>query len=276
MYGYHKWFNEKNYIMKRLLLIIFCIFITNVAAYSQMVQGGVSSSYELEYPMNTVIDKSTNQPIANAKVSIPSKNFVTYTDINGHFRLKAKIDNKTILSVEKPNYKPFSLTVNKNSEYNTFVLRIERSNIADIRLQSGLCHLGDNNYSNLSANACQFKQNAAGPVFKTNFYISDKQSGRQNYLIIGSIIGIDTALAKGLGQNNITNAFATPPSVYLNGVKITEIKVNGDNQKIKLPHNLIKWNKNNEIVIKSGVNLMQTAYVDYDDIEFMNLHISDN
>ena len=52
-----------------------------------------------------------------------------------------------------------------------------------------------------------------------------------------------------------------------------EIKINGDNQKIRLPNNLIRWNRNNEIVIKAGVNLMQTAYIDYDDFEFMNVSI---
>ena len=54
---------------------------------------------------------------------------------------------------------------------------------------------------------------------------------------------------------------------------IAEIQINGDNQKIKLPKQLIRWNQNNEIVIKAGRNLMQTAYVDYDDIEFMNLSV---
>ena len=32
-------------------------------------------------------------------------------------------------------------------------------------------------------------------------------------------------------------------------------------------------NQVNEVTIKTGHNLMQTAYVDYDDIEFMNLFI---
>ncbi len=76
-----------------------------------------------------------------------------------------------------------------------------------------------------------------------------------------------------MGQNQISNAFASPPTVYLNGHKIAEIQINGDNQKIKLPKQLIHWNQNNEIVIKAGRNIMQTAYVDYDDIEFMNLSV---
>ena len=57
------------------------------------------------------------------------------------------------------------------------------------------------------------------------------------------------------------------------GQKIAEIQINGDNQKIRLPHNLIKWNQDNIITIRAGRNLMQAAYVDYDDIEFMNISV---
>jgi hypothetical protein len=58
---------------------------------------------------------------------------------------------------------------------------------------------------------------------------------------------------------------------FFNGNKISEIQINGDGQKIRIPHNLIK--KINEVTIKTGRNLMQTSYIDYDDIEFMNLII---
>ena len=68
-------------------------------------------------------------------------------------------------------------------------------------------------------------------------------------------------------------AFASPPEVYFNGNKISEIQLNGDGQRIKLPSSLIRKSQVNEITIKTGRNLMQTAYIDYDDIEFMNLII---
>ena len=61
--------------------------------------------------------------------------------------------------------------------------------------------------------------------------------------------------------------------IITQGNKIAEIQINGDGQKIKLPPSLIKKNRINEITIKTGRNLMQTSYVDYDDIEFMNLII---
>ena len=84
---------------------------------------------------------------------------------------------------------------------------------------------------------------------------------------------IDTLMAKKLGQNKVVNSYASPPEVYFNGSKIAEIQLNGDGQRIKLPTNLIRPDRDNEITIKTGKNLMQTAYVDYDDIELMNISI---
>ena len=86
-------------------------------------------------------------------------------------------------------------------------------------------------------------------------------------------ISFSPNMARTMGQNRHPNAYASPPEVFFNGNKIAEIQINGDGQKIKLPPNLIHKNGINEITIKTGRNLMQTSYVDYDDIEFMNLII---
>ena len=80
-------------------------------------------------------------------------------------------------------------------------------------------------------------------------------------------------LAKSMGQNKVANAYASPPEVYFNGNKIAEIQINGDGQKIKIPYGLVRQNQSNEVTIKTGRNMAQTAYVDYDDIEFMNLSL---
>ena len=80
-------------------------------------------------------------------------------------------------------------------------------------------------------------------------------------------------MAQAMGQNKISIAYASPPVVFFNGQKIAEIQLNGDGQRIKLPKSLIKPRQNNEITIKTGRNMMQTAYIDYDDIEFINLTI---
>ena len=261
--------------MKKLVLSVLSVMLCVCSSQGAIMQGGVSTS-QARMNANKVIDNTTKQPVSNAKITIPAKNYTTCTDSNGNFQLNVKINTPVIMSIEKQNYKPFSVTVTQSSAAKPFTVAIEKSGQFDIKIDTSLCHLGDNNYSGYSANAGQFKTGAVGPVYRKEFYISKNSSTKQNFLVIGSIIGIDTALARGMGQNKISNAFSSPPSVYLNGTKIAEIQINGDNQKIRLPKNLIAWNKNNEIVIKAGRNLMQTAYVDYDDIEFMNLSIQTN
>ncbi|GEM_PF-390869 len=257
---------------KVFLFVVLMLFVGMTPSHAVVMQGGI---YENTMQKNycTVIDKSTGKPIPNARIKIPSKNYTVYSDINGHFEIKTAINAQTIMSVEKNNYKSYSQTLNRGDNIRQFTIALEKSSAYDLKIENQLCHLGDNNFSALSANAGDFKSTSAGPVYTKKFYISSSSSKGQPYLVFGSIIGIDTALARGMGQNNITTSFASPPTVYLNGTKIAQIQVNGDNQKIRLPKNLIKWNQQNTITIKAGVNLMQTAYVDYDDFEFMNLSI---
>ncbi|MCD7739997.1 MAG: hypothetical protein LUH11_01420, partial [Candidatus Gastranaerophilales bacterium] len=73
------------------------------------------------------------------------------------------------------------------------------------------------------------------------------------------------------GQSNVLKAYSSPPELYFNGNKISEIKINGDNQKINIPRGLIKQNQKNNVTIKTGHNLYKTSSIDYDDIEFTNL-----
>ena len=109
--------------------------------------------------------------------------------------------------------------------------------------------------------------------YTKRFTLKNLKMNKPIFLVIGSIIGIDTNLARSIGQNKITTAFASPPEIYFNGNKISEIQINGDGQKIKIPPSLVRKNQVNEVTIKTGRNLMQTAYVDYDDIEFMNVFL---
>ena len=247
--------------MKQILLLIALII-------SQSAYGA------LDVVGNKIIDSATNSPISNAKITIPKYNYSTYTDTNGNFNFDKNIDSSTIMSVEKEGYRPFSLTINqRNNVSKPLVLGIEKSNISDIVIESSMMHLGDDNYSQSSANADNFRLNTIGPSFSKNFIMKRGTLSSQNYLVIGSILGIDTLLARSMGQNSIVNSYASPPEVYFNGVKIAEIQLNGDNQKIKLPNNLIKAEQANQITIKAGTNLMQRAYLDYDDIEIANLSI---
>lgn len=257
--------------MHKFFIALIIMFMINLPASCEVFQGGVAKAGVLG--RNKVVDSATNAPISGAKVSLPQENYKTYTDSDGGFSLGANVKSQTVMSVEKPGYKPFSMTLDKNSASHAIVLGIEKSTPQDITVDTNMFHLGDNSYSDLSANAREFQVKSIGPYYSKDFKIPSISSGSKVNLVIGSIIGVDTLMAKSMGQNKVSNSYASPPEVYFNGNKIADIQVNGDGQKIRIPYSLIRQNQQNEVTIKTGRNVTQTAYVDYDDIEFMNLSI---
>lgn len=257
--------------MHKFLLVLFLIYVVALPAFCDIFQGGVSKDGVVG--PHRVIDAKTNAPISGAKISLPQDGYSTYSDSNGNFQLNADIAGQTVLSVEKQGYKPFSVTINQSLASKPIILGVQKSTPKDITIETHMFHLGDNSYSELSANAGEFKVKSVGPYFSKYFKLPDVAPGSKVTLVIGSIIGIDTMLAKSMGQNRISSAYASPPEIYFNGNKIAEIEINGDGQRINIPSNLVKPNQKNEVTIKTGKNMAQTAYVDYDDIEFMNLSI---
>lgn len=260
-----------NTVMKKLLSTILISTLISCPCFAATFQGGVSE--QGTGSSSRIIDKNTGEGIGGARIDLPKQNYSTRTDKDGFFELDTSIDGTSIMSVKKENYKPFSMTIDKKSLDAPIVVGIEKSNASDISIDTNMYHLGDNSFSDLSANAGEFQAQAIGPFYTKRFTLKSLNFSKPIYLVIGTIIGIDTAMARTMGQNKIPNAFATPPEIYFNGNKISEIQLNGDGQKIKLPASLIKKNQVNEITIKTGRNALQTAYIDYDDIEFMNLLI---
>jgi len=236
--------------------------------------GGVSKVGEIE--SNQVVDSNTKQGIEFAKISIPQKNYRTYTDGNGNFELpKIQITQPTILNVEKDGYRPFSLTINNNDSLNNpMKIEIAKSEAADISLDSQILHLGDDSFSKNSANAADFRLKSIGPYYSKDFIMTQNAKQSTNYLVIGSIVGLDTRLARSMGQNRIRGgAYSSPAEIYFNGRKIGELQINGDGQRVKIPNALIKADAPNQITIKTGQNMMPSDHIDYDDIEIMNLSI---
>lgn len=248
------------------LSLILSTTICFAAINGNVEKSGISGDY------NQVIDSKTQTPISQADVTLPSRGYKTQTDEQGRFSLGAKIDAPTIMSVEKEGYKPFSLTIDGQSASKPLVIGIEKTNPHDIIIDKDLYHIGDDNYSERSANAADFRIKAIGPFYTKNFNIKKIASDGDMYLIIGSVIGIDTKMARDMGQSKVTTSFAAPPQIYFNGNMIAELNLNGDNQQIKIPRSLVRIGQN-QLTIKAGKNLFQTAYVDYDDIEIMNLFI---
>lgn len=254
---------------KTVLLALFVMLGSALSVNADALTGGVSTVGL----GNKVVDAKTNAPISGAQISIPKQNFSTKTDENGNFNLNASIKGDTIMSVEKEGFRPFSLTIDEHIAAKPMVLGIQKSESKDVVIESAMLHLGDNNFSAGSANSTQFKLKAIGPFYTKAFQMSAATMNLNNFLVIGSIIGIDTAMARSMRQNSVKNSFSSPPEVYFNGTKIAEIQLNGDNQKIKLPNSLIRPDQPNEVTIQTGKNMTQRAYVDYDDIEIMNLSI---
>lgn len=259
--------------MKKLIYITSLLLLLNPQTNAEIFTGGVTKVGQQE--SNQVIDSITKQGVEFAKISIPQKNFRTYTDANGNFEIEhVQITKPTILSVEKEGYRPFSITINNNDSLNnTMKIEIAKSEASDISLDSQILHLGDDTYSKNSANAADFRLKSIGPYYSKDFIMTDNAKKSTNYLIIGSIVGLDTKLAKSMGQNRIQYAYSSPAEVYFNGELIGELKVNGDGQRVKIPNSLILANQANQITIKTGQNLMPSDHLDYDDIEIMNISI---
>lgn len=256
--------------MKNFILIILLTSMI-IPSYAKTIEGGVSERQEKSF--SRIVDKATGKGVGGAKITLPKENYTTKTNKDGYFELDTTIDGTSILSVQKEKYKPYSMTIDKETFSHPLEVSIEKSNGNELAVDMNMHHLGDNSYSENSANAGEFRSYAAGPFFTKKFSLKNINSDSPVYLVIGSIIGVDTLMARTMNQNSRPNAYATPPQVFFNGNKIADIQINGDGQKIKIPSNIIKKNQLNEVTIKTGYNVMQTEYVDYDDIEFMNLTI---
>lgn len=262
-------------MIKKIFLLAF--ILTDVCcniAYTTTFTGGVTKVGQQS--SNQVIDSKTKKGIEFAKISIPQQNLKTYTDQNGNFELPdIKITQPTMLNIEKEGYRPFSLSINSGQSLNTPIkIEIAQSEPFDITLDSEIIHLGDDSFSKNSAAANRFKLKSSGPSYSKEFVMSNNAKKCTNYLVIGSICGLDTKLAKSMGQNKIrTGAYSTPTEIYFNNHKIGELKINGDGQQIKIPNTLVKADSKNSITIKTGHNMTTLDHTDYDDIEIMNLSI---
>ncbi len=251
---------------------ILILLAAALPAHAGAINGGVEKQ-DFKPGTNQVIDSSTGAGISNAQIHLPTKNYSTQTDEDGKFDLGTQINAPTIMSVNKEGYRPYSLTIDSDSTIKPLRIGIEKSTPQDVIVETNLVHLGDDSFSANSANAGDFSGKSVGPFYSKNFLIKEIKPGEDAYLILGSIIGIDTLTARQLGQSKVASAYAAPPEVYCNGNKLADIKINGDSQEIKIPRSIIKPGTHNDITIKAGKNLFQTAYIDYDDIEFTNIRI---
>lgn len=256
--------------MKKILLLSFIMLFFLSECMADVISGKVRRDDERR-AANQVVDAKNGEPVEKAKVSLPKQGYQTYSDKDGRFELNTKIDDTTVLSVEKEGYRPYSLTIDKNSANAPMKLGIERTRNGDIQLEASLFHLGDDVFSETSANSGDFKIKSMGTFYSKNFKMSSISQKEEAVIVVGSVMGLDTKLAKEMGQNRVASVYSSPAEVFFNGQKIGELSINGDNQEIAIPRNLVQ--RDSVVTIKTGKNLFQHAYIDYDDIELANIRI---
>lgn len=270
-----KIFYMKKIFSRLILSVLFFVLLNLIGQYeisAMPLSGSIEKEHYIQFDKtSTVIDISTGKPITNANISIPSKGINTKTDENGKFNLNLNLNAPVILSINAEGYNPFSLTITDSKTKEPLVIGISKKSGKEIVIDSNLRHLGDNIFSDESANAKDFQISSSGSFFHKEFLVDNLEKNNEMVLKIGSIIGIDTEIARKLNQGSTKNGISTPTKVYINSQKVGEIKINGDDQQIFVPVQLLKTNVYNQIVIETGKNIYSQKRVDYDDIEFMNI-----
>jgi len=255
-------------MMRVFLTILLCLFCTIACSFE--LNGGVEKQ-EI-YKMNTVVDKASGYAVSGAQVLIPSQNYKTHSDSSGKFELPKNLSPPFVISVKKPGYQPFSLTAYSYGNV-PFNLELAKNASNKIAIEADTFHLGDNSYSDSSANAGDFKAQSTGTLYQKSIFVKNLDQGEGVILTIGSLIGVDTQEAKRLHQTSVIDAYSSPVKIYFNGNEVAHLKINGDNQKISIPRSFVRQNAKNSVKIVAGVNQTQTAYTDYDDFEFTNLFL---
>ena len=92
--------------MKKYLIIIAIFLFYINPAKPDVISGNIKEDVEAT-KKNQVVDSKTGMGVDKAKVSLPQKNFQTYSDKDGYFDLDAHINKKTILSIEKEGFNGF-------------------------------------------------------------------------------------------------------------------------------------------------------------------------
>lgn len=278
-----------------LFLVVFVFFLitsVSIAQEPQMakpkyklppLQGNVQEntfhegpSYNKGSSTGFIKDSLSGTPIPDAKIEVPDKGLSTFSRADGSFKLDiGKNEGSFIVSVKKDGYLPFALNLKKDDFSAPFTLFVERSQ-GQLVIDNNIHHLGDNNFSDLSANAGSFRLPAEGATFIKEFYIESFPKKGMS-LIIGSTIGLDTLAAHDARQSML-QTYSSPLSIFVNSVKIAEIGLNSNNKIIPIPNKVLKPKSQNLLVLQTGVNQASnfSSQLDYDDIEFMNVILQEN
>jgi len=254
-----------------LFLIIACLGFFLTCNAQQTLQGRLEKEAEpvQDKLQGQVLDAGTGRPIVGATVTLPDQGFSMKTDANGEYQIPRELGkNALIMSVEKAGYIPFSISISENIPPKFYIRLSQQTQI--LVLDTQLRHLGDGSFSPASSAAFEFRKPPDGPALRIPFSLGGMIPSASPYLQIGSIVGLDTAMAHLLSHSNIKVA-ATPLLIKLNGSVIAQVQINGDNQKINVPRELLSPNETNTLEIESGYQYPEPGRIDYDDMELMHI-----
>jgi CarboxypepD_reg-like domain len=253
------------------LLTLLFLGVSLPCEAQQTLQGHLEKTAEpiLDKLQGQVLDATTGQPVAGATVTLPDQGFSMKTDTNGEYQIPRALGKAAlIMSVEKEGYMPFSMGISENTPPKFYIRLNKQAQI--LVLDTQLRHLGDGSFSSSSSGALEFSKPPDGAALRIPFTLGGLTPSVSPYLEIGSIVGLDTAMAHLLSGNRIGVA-ATPLLLKLNGTLIAQIQVNGDNQKINVPRDLLTQNGTNTLEIETGYHYPEPGRIDYDDMELMHI-----
>ena len=223
---------------------------TQLSSSIQAASPRINSEVQLDSAYSgQVIDRATGEPLANVAVDIPGAGVSVRTDSQGRFKLPENVPSDEILTAKLEDYAPFSQTTREQGG----PLRVELDRLNEnttLVLQSDVVHLGDDQYSEQSAGARDFRLRSQGREMARQFRL-ERVPSQPAVLKIGSLIGLDTQDAVRAGQSGIATADMSPMEIELNGNTIETITLAADNIQIPLPTHMLRPGMNT-VVIRTG------------------------
>ena len=95
--------------MKNKLVILICILFLLNSVYAGVISGKIDHN-DLNYKQeNKIVDSKTNEPISNAKITIPEINYSTYTNSDGNLGFFIAASNMSFISKDSSSTKYLSM-----------------------------------------------------------------------------------------------------------------------------------------------------------------------
>ncbi|MBX2860126.1 MAG: hypothetical protein KTR14_02755 [Vampirovibrio sp.] len=269
-------------ILSGLLLVSVYLAFPESGWCGKVLVGKISEEtiYRVPGLRGFVYDGETGMPVQGALVTIPSQGMAVKSNNRGAYAIKEMPLNgppKMIVKIAKQGYAPFSYTIDmgkfqqasaKGSQapISVQLRRLKKILVIDDNLR----HLGDGQYSHVSAGARQFRKQSDGTAYMQQFFLPRMDIAAFPILEIGSILGLDTREAHQNGQSH-HHKQSSPVRIRINGREISRIATNGDGHKVQFPKHLLNKNGINTIELETGYHYPDGKRIDYDDMEFMNL-----